>query len=256
MAFQSIDNFRVARFNSSLSSHFLDYYENSLDTFIRNSESEKPSATFAPSSIRCKRISWFRLRGVEPETEEKVDRGLRFTADIGTACHQIIQSTLIGSLQADWIDVKEYLAGLNPPYKYKCEQLGFETRIEVLDPPIKFAPDGIIRFEGEYRLLEIKTSDRVSFDKLSGPKPNHIDQLKCYCTLLNLHSALMIYQDRQYGDLKCYEVTVTDEDMKEIWDMFRDVQDCVDKNLAPSKPKDTRYCTPSYCRYYSRCKEW
>lgn len=256
MAFQSFENFRVARFNSALSSHFLDYYEDSLDNFIRSAESEKPSQTFAPSSIRCKRISWFRLRGVEPEIEERVDRALRFTADIGTACHQIIQSTLIGSLGSDWIDPKEYLATLNPPYKYTCEQLGFETRIEILDPPIKFAPDGIIRFEGEYRLLEIKTSEHSSFEKLSGPKPNHIDQVKCYCTLLHLHSAIIVYQDRMYGDLKCYEIIVTDNDMRGIWDMFKEVQDCVDKNIAPSKPQDTRYCTPSYCRYYSRCKEW
>lgn len=256
MAFKSIDEVRLARFNSALSSDFLDYYETSLDNFIKEAEAIPPSKTFAPSSIRCKRVSWFRLRGVDPEVETKVDRSLRFTADVGTACHHIIQSTLIGSLEDDWVDVKEYLSNLNPPYKYSCEQLGFETRIEIQDPPIKFAPDGIINFQGETRLLEIKTSDKISFDKLSDPKSHHIDQVKCYCTLLNLHSALMIYQDRQYGDMKCYEVKVTDNDMKEIWKMFSEVQDYVSKNIAPPKPENQRYCTPSYCRYYNRCKEW
>ena len=256
MAFKSVDEYRIARFNSALSSNFLDYYENTLDDFIRQSEAKQPSNTFAPSSIRCKRVSWFRLRGVEPEVEERVDRDLRFTADIGTACHQIIQSTLIGGLKEDWIDVKEYLSKINPPYKYTCEQSGLETKIEIVDPPIKFAPDGIIKFQGEYRLLEIKTSDKQSFDRLTDPKPNHIDQIKCYCTLLNLHSALVVYQDRQYGNMKCYEVKVTDEDMKEMWQMFKDVEDFVAKNIAPPKPADTRYCTPSYCRYYSRCKQW
>lgn len=256
MAFQPVENFKVARFNSALSSNFLDYYETSLDNFIKEQESEKPSQTFAPSSIRCKRVSWFRLRGVDPESEKRVDRGLQFTADIGTACHHIIQSTLIGSLGADWIDVGSYLEKINPPYKYTCEHLGFETRIEITDPPIKFAPDGVINFAGENRLLEIKTSDNKSFERLSGPKSNHIDQVKCYCTLLNLHSALMIYQDRQYGELKCYEVKVTDSDMQEIWQMFKEVREYVDKNIAPPKTSDTRYCSPNYCRYYNRCKEW
>lgn len=256
MAFKSVDELRVARFNSATSSNFLDYYETALDSFIRQAEAEKPSMTFAPSSIRCKRVSWFRLRGVDPEAEKKVDRNLRFTADIGTACHQIIQSTLIGSLGSDWLNVPDYLAQLNPPYKYKCEQSGFETRISIEDPPIKFAPDGLIRFQDEIRLLEIKSCDKASFDKLTDPKSHHIDQVKCYCTLLNIHSAIMLYIDRMYGDLKCYEVKVTDDDMQEMWKMFREVQDYVAKNIAPPKPKDTRYCTPSYCRYYSRCQQW
>jgi len=256
MAFQPIENFKVARFNSATSSNFLDYYENSLDSFIREQESEKPSQTFAPSSIRCKRVSWFRLRGVDPEVEKRVDRGLKFTADIGTACHHIIQSTLIGALGADWIDVETYLENANPPYKYTCEHLGFETRIEIADPPVKFAPDGIINFEGDTRLLEIKTCDNKSFERLSEPKANHIDQVKCYCTLLNLTSALMIYQDRQYGELKCYEVDVSLKDMQEVWHMFKEVREYVDKNIAPPKVSDTRYCTPNYCRYYNKCKEW
>ena len=256
MAFQSIDNFRLARFNSSFSSDFLDFYETSLDNFIRSEESEKPSQTFAPSSIRCKRVSWFRLRGVAPESEAKVDRALQFTADIGIACHHIIQSTLINSLKGDWLDVKEYLSRLNPPYKYSCEQLGFETRISIVDPPIKFAPDGIIRFKGEEVLLEIKSCEHSSFEKLSDIKPNHLDQVKCYCTLLHLHRAVVMYIDRQYGDIKCYEVIVKDSDMRDIWNMFKEVQECVKNNIAPPKPKDTRYCTPSYCRYYNRCKEW
>ena len=256
MGFQPIENFKTARFNSSFSSDFLNFYETSLDNFIRSEESEKPSQTFAPSSIRCKRISWFRLRGVDPESEAKVDRALQFTADIGIACHHIIQSTLINSLKGDWLDVKEYLSKLNPPYKYSCEQLGFETRISIVDPPIKFAPDGIIRFKEEEILFEIKSCEHNSFEKLSDIKPNHLDQVKCYCTLLHLHRAIVMYIDRQYGDLKCYEVIVKDSDMQDIWNMFKEVQDYVAKNIAPPKPLDTRYCSPSYCRYYNRCKQW
>ena len=256
MAFQPVANFKFTRFNSAVSSNFLDYYENAVDNFIRSQEAAKPSMTFAPSSIRCKRISWFRLRGVEPESEKVVDRGLQFTADMGTACHHIIQSTLISSMGADWLDVKDYLSNLNPPYKYSCEQMGYETRIEIVDPPIKFAPDGLIKFDDEVMLLEIKSSDHNSFEKLTDVKSNHVDQVRCYCTLLNVHRALVLYQDRMYGNLKCYEVRVSDSDMQDMWKMFKDVQECVKMNVPPPKPLDTRNCTPSYCRYYERCKQW
>ena len=257
MGFKSVQDIHLASFNSSISSQFLDDFTTMLDNTILEKEQTMPSRTFAPSSIRCKRISWFRLRGVEPEKEVVVDRGLQFRADMGTACHHIIQSTLINSLGEDWIDVRDYLAKLNPPYKYTCEQLGFETRIEIEDPPIKFAPDGIIRYKDKLRLFEIKSSEHSSFVELKEPKPVHVDQIKCYGTLLDLPDALVLYQDRQYGDLKCYEFNITDSDMKSTWNMFDEVRRYVDMNIAPPKlPKGDPWCSPAHCRYFNKCKEW
>lgn len=256
--FRSVEQIHLARFNSAASSAFLDLYENAVDEAIREGENSTPSRTFAPSQIRCKRISWFRLRGVAPEPETEVDRTLNFTAQVGTACHQRIQDVLSKKLGADWIDPEEYLKKANLPYKYSCNKNGFETQIEIIEPvPIKFAPDGIIFWQGKYWLLEIKTSDYSSFDKLDNPKPHHIDQVRCYGTLLNIHNVLVLYQDRVYGSFKCYEVTITDEDMRQVWNMFKEVQDCVAKHIAPPKlPKGDIWCTPSRCRYYNKCKEW
>ena len=210
MAFRSFATVSHARFNSSVSSDFLDLYEQSLDEKIRAGESSLPSRTFAPSQIRCKRVSWFRLRGVQPEQEEIVDRALNFTAQVGTSCHQNIQELISKKLGADWLDVADYMATQQFNFNYACRANGYETLISITDPPIKFAPDGIIFYQGEIRLLEIKTSEYSSFEKLTEPKPQHIEQIKCYCTLLNIHSAIVLYQDRQYGNFKCYEVRVTD----------------------------------------------
>lgn len=256
MAFRSVESIKAARFNTSNSSEFLELYESALDESILANEASVPSRTFAPSQVRCKRVSWFRLRGVDPEQEEIVDRSLNFTAQIGTACHNNIQDILSKKLGADWIDVETYLKSQARPYNYLCQKNGFETLIQISDPPVKFAPDGIIFWKGEYWLLEIKTSEYASFDKLTEPKPQHIDQIKCYATLLGIHHVLVLYQDRMYGNLKCYEVTVTDADMQQVWDMFKEVQDYVLKNIAPPKPESTKYCSPSYCRYYNKCKEW
>ena len=244
-------------FNSQNSLDFLDMYESALDEAILEEESKIPSRTFAPSQIRCKRVSWFRLRGVASEPETIVDRTTNFTAVVGTACHRNIQTILSKKLGKDWIDVETYLKQLNPDYEYTCRKTEFETQIEIFKPvPIKFAPDGIIFWKGKYWLLEIKTSDFSSFGELSGPKSTHLDQIKTYATLLHIQNVLVIYQDRLYGGLKCFEVQVTSGDMQAIWDMFAEVQDYVNKNIAPPKPADTRYCNSSYCRYCSKCKEW
>jgi len=258
MAFKSFGSIQSARFNSDNSSDFLDLYESALDEIILEGESRTPSRTFAPSSMRCKRISWFRLRGVEPEPETIVDRSLNFTAQMGTACHQAIQEILSKKLGADWIDVADYLKEFQPTYEYTCIKNEYETQVEITKPiPIKFAPDGIIFWKGKYWLLEIKTSEYSSFDKLSAPKPQHIDQIKTYATILGIHNVLVLYQDRMYGKLKCYEVTVSDTDMKSTWDIFYDVQRHVEMNIAPEKlPSGDIWCSPSRCRYYNKCKEW
>ena len=257
MGFRSIESIKLARFNSAVSSDFLDLYERALNEKILEGESSIPSRTFAPSQIRCKRISWFRLRGVQPEQELIVDKALNFTAQIGTACHHNIQELLSQRLGKDWIDVETFMKSEERPYEYSCVKNGYETLIEIKNPPVRFAPDGIIFYKGKYRLLEIKTSEYSSFDKLTAPKAQHIDQIKCYCTLLNLHDALVIYQDRQYGNLKCYEVTITDQDMEQIKDMFIEVMLCVENNIAPPKlPAGDHHCSPSMCRYYNKCKEW
>lgn len=255
--FRSVETIKQARFNSADSSDFLALYENALDDKILEGESKTPSRTFAPSQIRCKRVSWFRLRGVQPEQETIVDKSLNFTAQIGTCCHQTIQGILSDRLGSDWIDVEAYLKSSGNIYEYVCHKNGYETLIEIKNPPIKFAPDGIVSYKGKLRLLEIKTSEYSSFDKLTEPKPQHIDQIKCYATLLNLHDALVLYQDRMYGNLKCYEVHISDIEMNQMRDMFAEVMDYAAKNIAPPKlPAGDRRCTPAMCRYYNKCKEW
>ena len=255
--FRSVESIQQARFNSANSCEFLELFEQALEEKILEGEGQMPSRTFAPSQIRCKRISWFRLRGVPPEQEAVVDRSLNFTAAVGIACHQNIQEILSKKLGANWIEVADYIKKARLPYSVCCTKVEYETQVEIFDPPIKFAPDGIIFWKGKYWLLEIKTSEYSSFDKLTGSKPQHVDQIRCYATLLKIHNVLVLYQDRLYGTLKCYEVTVTDTDMQQTWNMFKEVQNCVANNIAPEKlPTGDPWCSPSRCRYYNRCKEW
>lgn len=244
-------------FNSQLSCKFLDEYIEAVSDDIIAQQSEQPSCTFAPSTIRCPRISWFRLRGALVEPESNVDLSTNFTAQIGTACHRIIQTNLSVQLGDDWLDVEQYMRSMDFDYEYTCYKNDMETLIEIKSPPVKFAPDGIIRYQDRIRLLEIKTCDHSGFDQLSGPKPIHLDQVKCYCTLLDIDSVIMLYQDRQYGGIKCFEVTVSEFDKQSIRDMFNSVLTKVSENLPPPKlPTGDKWCNATYCRYYNKCKEW
>lgn len=262
MAFRSWDNKHIARFNSSVSSEFLNFYETKVDEILKEDASRPSHRTFAASSFRCNRKSWFRLRGVTPDVPEKLDATLKFTADVGTACHRIIQTNLRRILKTDFIDVSGYLESLRASgtisgYDWKSDDSGCETQVEISDPPIRFACDGIVRWNDDLYLLEIKTAEFDSWNSLTDPKEEHIDQVKCYATLLHLNGVLFLYQDRQYGGLKCYEIKVTESEKQDILDRFRYVMDMVNKNLAPDAlPKGDNWCTPTRCPYYKKCGEY
>lgn len=259
MAFRGWNNQHLARFNSATSSDFIDFYEGYVDDKIRKGAQEPSHQTFAASSFRCDRRSWFRIRGVQPDSVKVPDKALNFTAEIGTACHRIIQGNLKAALGDDWVNVADYINSIDFPYEYsiKSDDDGFEHQIEIVDPPIRFACDGVVRWKDQYYLLEIKTSEFSSWSDLVDPKPQHVDQVKCYATLLNLHGILFLYQDRQYGGLKCYEVKMSDVEMEQVKERFRYVLDMVSKNLAPEAlPVGDSWCTPSMCPYYKKCQEY
>ena len=217
MAFRSANFAHLAKFNSATSSDFLQIYEDALDAKIAARNSQPKHKTFAPSAFRCPRISWFRLRGVQPDAVKVPDRTMEFTANIGTACHSIIQETLSATLKDDWIDVSKYLESIDFPYNYTVKKNGYETQVEIQDPPVRFACDGIVCINGNNYLLEIKTSEFASFNDLTEPKSQHLDQIDFYMTILHLNRALVLYQDRQYGGLKCYERELSDVSKNKIF---------------------------------------
>lgn len=257
MSFRPAGIQHIARFNSSVSSDILEFYESSLDKQIKQSAEKERHKTFAPSSMRCKRLQWFRLRGSEPDVLKSTDRSLDFTAKIGTACHRMIQELLSKELGECWIDPKKYLEDNPPFYDYTLKQSEYEAQIEVKNPPVRFACDGIIFWKGKYYLLEIKSSEFGSFNELTQPKYNHIDQVKGYCALFGIHDVIFLYIDRQYGSVKCYEVNFKDYQIQEVLDMFNEIQNCVQSGIAPEGlPKGDPYCGPSWCPYYKKCKAY
>lgn len=260
MAFRKIQEtspLKEISYNSQESKNFLNMYtENLRESLLRDPE-YIPNKSFTPSSIRCKRMNWFRLRGTKLDSVSEPDIVLKFIADIGTHCHETIQSKLKKYLKEDWLDVKDYLDSNPPSFKYELDQNGFETKIKVQDPPVRFSCDGIIRYHDKIYLLEIKTSEPKSMKSLVGPKSEHLDQVKCYCTLMGIDDAMVLYQDRQYGHMKCFTYHMKQSDKDQIVGIFEDVQNCVKKNIIPEGlPKGDKWCSPSYCPYYKKCRRW
>ena len=246
-------------FNSANSSDFLDRYERYSELRLIQKSLEPGHKTFAPSSFRCNRRSWFRLRGVEPDVLDKPDKVLEFSAVVGTACHNMIQHNLVDMLGSNWLDVESYVKSINSPYTFSFTPSAgsIETKVECTDPPVLFACDGILRFKDKIYLLEIKSCEYSVWMGLANPKSGHLDQVKCYCTLLGLSDVMFMYIDRQFGNIKCFEYSVSEEDKIAIRKRFEYVQKMVELNLAPDPiPPGDIWCSPSYCPYYKKCREY
>ncbi len=255
MGFREVNFASLVRFNSAISSQFISFYEGAVIKKLQHEGARVKPCTFAPSCMRCDRRSWFRLRGVETDFLDKPDLGLSFRAEVGSARHLAIQNTLKDALGNDWLNVSDYLKDNPIPYEYELTQNGMETLIQIKDPPIRFACDGILRFAGKVFLLEIKTSEYSSWSELTNPKDVHMDQIKCYAALLNIHDVLFLYEDRQNGGLKCYQIRISDTDFESVFNKFDYVQRMVKANLAPTRLPNGDYMCIN-CEYKEKCKEW
>ena len=250
----------MVKFNSAASCDFLDLYNKIVDEEITAERAKPSNQSIAPSSSHCRRVNWFRLRGVQPDISENPDKGLDFTAKVGTALHEVIQSRLKGYAgeEFEWIDVSQYLAEHpRAGVAITCETHGYETRVAIDRPPIRFACDGIVRFKGKLYILEIKSCEFSSLQDLTEPKQHHVDQVRSYSALLGIQDVLVLYIDRQYGDLKCFELHFTDKDNIDVWKEFTEIQQLAEACIAPEKlPPGDPWCSSSMCSYYKKCKEW
>lgn len=260
MAFRGVNFAHLARFNSAASSDFLRLYESHLEKQLLEEAAKPPSKNIAPSGLRCARLQWFRLRGVTPDTPKTVDTTSHFQAQIGTACHRIIQSNLVKALGDNWISVKDYLQKFPIPYEYELteDEDSLETKVAITSPfHMHFACDGIIFLNGEYWLLEIKTAEYDSFDNLTDVKAIHREQIKTYATVLNLNRVLVLYQDRLYGKLKCYEMKVSTSERQAVLDRIDSIEIAVETNIAPDRlPTGDPWCSRSRCQFYESCRRW
>lgn len=259
MSFKAINPDALTKFNSAISSEFIKMYEGFVLSDIQTDRMKPSSKSFAPSSIRCMRKSWFRLRGKEPDKLKSVDATLEFKAKLGTAIHENIQSTLSSNLAENWVDTKDYLNSIQNECSWlkqaKFDAHGFETRVELSEIPIRFSVDGILKLQNELYLLEIKTLDFGDFNSLTDIKQSHIDQVKTYLALLNLENAIVMYVDRQYGSVKCYSYSIKQYERDEIFNNMYHVLNCVESNIAPDRLDYSDYmCTN--CPYKKSCKEW
>lgn len=160
--------------------------------------------TFAPSGLvyghgECPRYWYHAFDGVVFESTNTPFSVANMSN--GSLSHDRIQDALLKSgIAKSFID----------------EKTGEETtefKIISNDPPIYGYGDGIIEWNGEEIVIEIKTASNESFEyikKSNKAKTYHIAQLLIYMKILKMGKGLVIYENKNNHELFIVPISVND----------------------------------------------
>lgn len=230
---------------------------------IEQSERRKGSNYYKPSSLHCMRNMYF-TRMKAPMDSSAVDYNATGMADTGTDRHERIQSVLLRMPEFgyDWkyLDVAEYV---EQKQKFgKCrniivkEKQGAETHLIDTALNISFRCDGIMRriSTNEDYLFEMKNVVSFKYNQVEDkPLEQHMNQIICYCTALDLDKAFVLYENRDVCTLECPCVEVT-QDMKNwLAGYINECEGYVERMIAPPKTDDSKNCR--WCNHKSVCRK-
>jgi CRISPR/Cas system-associated exonuclease Cas4 (RecB family) len=196
----------------------------------------KTKTTFAPSTLvygngECPRYWYFAFSGAN--FEETSDAFGIANRTNGTYSHERIQKALIQSGIVKVFEKKNE----------KTEKIEKTTEFEIRNdsPPIYGKGDGIINWNNEELLLEIKTAPVEGFEyrKRTGKaKKDHILQTLIYMKILGYKRGVILYENKNTHELLAIPLEVGDyyrEYVNNAFDWMRVVRASWMKNELPIK---------------------
>ena len=224
----------------------------------------KGSNYYKPSGLKCMRQMYFVRMGAEQDTTPSGYNSINM-ADTGTRRHEGIQEVLLAmqELGYDWkfVDVAEYIK--KKQSFGKCLNIeikgthGAETHLIDKSLNTSFRCDGIMKriSTNEYYLLEFKNVISFKYAMIDEHiLPEHLNQVICYCTSLDLDKAFVLYENRDNCELDVPEVLDVTQDMKNwLVGYISECESYVERMIAPPKCEENKTCR--WCSYKQICKK-
>lgn len=227
-------------------------------------ESLVATPKISPSGLDCQVAVWYKLHSTPMIPEERTFESDGY-ASSGSDRHKAIQNFLASQKEVEWVCIEDFVKEHNLPFeveyepevldiskKYNlspdivCDIIGSRERLlKHKNDLINFKLDGIIKFRGEYYIIEIKTvSDKKIKD---APLEEHQKQGKCYSLLLGIPKIIWIYESRE--NFK-HVIAFQEFEPSEIDDIRKYLNDIVTAK-EPFKLKRSANC--KFCRYRETC---
>lgn len=239
--------------NNEISNNFIKDLKWSIEETARKND-YKPSKKYKPSSLKCIRNMYYQRTGadLDPPTPSYILEGIcNSGTDIHIRVQQAVEQMQKNNINCEYVDVGNYIEEHKIPDVKVLGKTEMETRLGYDPLFMTFMADGIIKYNDQYYILEIKTETdnkwKTTFDVLE----EHKDQARAYSLVLGLDTVVFLYVNRSNLDLKSFIYTPTEEEKLELKNKILTCEQFVEKGKTPSKPRSNVAC--DYCRYKQRC---
>lgn len=221
-------------------------------------EDRAPSKTYKPSSMNCIRNMYYQVTG-HPQDEGYTPYTLVCICNSGSDTHERIQYYVSkmreNGIDCDYVDVADYIKEHNLDYLEVVGKQGNETKIRHKTLNMSLLCDGIIKYKGQYYILEIKTESQYKWQRRGGVDPKHYKQGTAYSLVFGINKVVFLYISRDVLDMKTYMYRPTREAKDELVEQINECDNYVAEGKLPPKPADVPRTVCEYCSYRLSCRE-
>lgn len=246
----------AAKDGQTVEQSFLNDLKRSIE--MTASKNKRPgSKTYKPSGMGCMRASYYTITGVVPEGEEP-SYVLEGICNAGSDIHVRVQTAVMGmqgnDMDCEWVDVEQFVKDRNLTDLEVVDHTPTETKLYNKRYNISFLCDGIIKYKGEYYILELKTETSYKWTNRRDVDPKHHNQATCYSLCFGLDKVIFVYISRDMLDMKAFMLNVTGEMKNDLVGYITTCDDYITKNKVPPKPEDAGPRKCQYCGYRAQCR--
>lgn len=229
------------------------------ETMQRTENIRQPSRSYKPSSLGgCMRMNYFQIVGAPVDKHNPTEGNMIGIQEAGTDAHERIQGHIVNAKKAgfdlEWIDVETFLKTRPVQGTRVISKNGHETKLfnDVLE--LSFMCDGIIKMNGQYYILEIKTEVSFKWQGRTQPEAKHVVQATAYSTALGINKIMFLYVNRDNFNKKTFLHEVEEQDKYDkVVHYIEECNSYVARQEVPAMSANKKDCT--YCKFKSECKE-
>lgn len=234
------------------------YHTNDQKYYIGCYYDGKPSRRYKPSSMQCMRSMYYQLTGADLDKQQQKTGDFYGICESGTDRHLRIQSAISNmkkyGIDCEYVDVEEFIKERHIEHLVVESKKDYETKLYDPIRNIIFLCDGILKYKGEYLILECKTESSRKWMDRQYVDDSHRNQAYTYSLELGLDKVLFLYENRDICTKKTYILEVTQENRDFIEKRIKDCDFYVSTKSVPPIEESVTKKVCQYCDYRTLCK--
>lgn len=249
----------IATDDKSVANNFLTDLSYAICKYDEINKPIAVSKSYKPSSLNCIRNMYYQVIGQPLDNTSQTSYEFIGICESGTARHNDLQNAIIHmkdvGIDCEYVNVADFVKNRNLSDIEIIEQCGNETKLYNSKHNMRFLCDGIIKYKGNYYILEIKTEASFKWEKRTDVDEQHKLQAIAYSLSLGLNNVIFLYENRNLCAKKCYLFEVTNDMKDKLIQKILTCNICVSHKKAPDRPfPDFTNKNCKYCDYIQQCK--